>query len=205
MPEYLTWQGLTVQQYFEDMIETWEGGFQAYAEDRGNWVNGRLIGTKYGVTPAALAAYGQISPDQITREDMLNLTLAEAANIGLAHYYAAPRFNRLPWNPVTAAVVDFGWMSGPVQAIKQLQREIGAADDGLIGPITVRCFEEWLIDRSVEQCARLWARRRIGFYERICEIRPSNEKFLKGWKRRANSYLPDTDWWSLWTIEEIEA
>ena len=43
------------------VIARWEGGYQSYADDAGNWVvlpdgTRRKVGTMRGVTPAALAA-----------------------------------------------------------------------------------------------------------------------------------------------------
>jgi hypothetical protein len=33
-----------------------------------------------------------------------------------------------------------------------------------------------------------YSEERCNYYERLCEIRPANQKYLKGWKNRARSF-----------------
>lgn len=195
---------------FVEAIRTWEGGFQQYREDAGNWVfapdgTRRLVGTNLGVTPAALARHRGLAPYEVAVEDMRALRLEEAAEIGLAHYYRAVGFDRLPWLPATEVWVDIGWGSGPRTAILHLQRLIGTGDDGVIGPITTAAFVEWIEGyghaRTVERTAD-WRR---DFYRDIVRRRPQNGVFLRGWLNRANWYCPaNPSWWGTWFAEPTQ-
>jgi len=182
---------MTPIEFITDYIKRWEGGLSLDRADTGNFVNGILIGSKYGVTAPALAKHRGVSAASITAAQMAALTIEEAAAIGKALYYDAPGFAKLPWNRVTMSIVDFGWGAGPVQAIKLMQRMVGAADDGVIGPRTVAAYATWL---EADKAAA-WAARRDIFYDQIIARTPSNAKFEKGWKSRTAYFLPSSEWW----------
>lgn len=186
---------------FRDAIETWEGGFQNDPDDLGNWANGKLIGTNRGVTPAALARYLQRPLVDVTVDAIKAVTLETAADIGVKHYYDYPCWGYLPWRPATESLVDFGWGAGPRLSIMQMQKMIAVAPDGIIGPITQRAYAEWL--RGEGDDGAVWRVRdmRVNFYRHIVDVRPVNKKYLTGWLRRADWYLPDNEkWWSAWNL-----
>ena len=107
-----------------------EGGFSDDRHDRGNWTTGGigsgiLKGTKFGF---AAMSYPTL--------DIENLTLAQAAAIYGKDYAAAIRFDSLPAG-VDHAALDFAINSGPSRAVIGLQRAVGVADDGEMGPLTL--------------------------------------------------------------------
>jgi len=188
---------MTVNEFIADYIRRWEGGLSLHREDAGNYASGKagvgpLIGSKHGVTPGALAAYRGVAATSITAKEMADLTMDEAVAIGRKHYYDGPRFNLLPWNRVTASIVDFGWGAGPVQAIKLLQRLVGVADDGKLGPNTARAYATWLEARQAED----WAAVRLAFYDLIIKRTPANAKFRNGWRNRTDYFKPGGEWWA---------
>lgn len=185
---------MTPHDFIAGFIGDHEGGLSVDPADNGNYTGGKrgvgaLVGSKFGVTASALAAYRGVSAASITKEQMATLTKDEAVAIGLKNYYHAPGFDRLPWNRVTASIVDKGWGSGPRQAIKLMQRMIGVADDGVIGPATVRTYTDWLEAWQAKQ----WAAVRKAFDASL-----NQPRFTKGWNNRTNSFLPDTAWWNGW-------
>lgn len=193
---------------FMEAIETWEGGFQKMPQDSGNWVrtpNGRrLIGTMRGVTPYALAKHRGVPASSLTEADMRALTLEEAAEIGMVHYYKANGLNRLPYVPATEIWADIGWGSGPRFAVKKMQQMVGTGADGVIGPYTEKAYTEWVRALGHEQSVNEIYRWRRDFYLRISDPNSKNprirgnNKFRRGWLNRANHYLPGTRWWKTW-------
>ncbi|MEO7691268.1 MAG: glycosyl hydrolase 108 family protein [Sphingomonas sp.] len=179
--------------FIRDYIKTHEGGLSLDPVDHGNWHNGVLVGSNFGVTGDVLAKARQVN--KVTPADMAALTLDEAVSIGCRLFYAMPHFDLLPWDPAVASVLDMGWGAGPGQAIKLLQRMIGANDDGQLGPYTARLYRSYVADHGIEATARAYGDVRIAFYSRIIAIHPSNEKYRKGWRNRAISFLPGTPWW----------
>jgi len=184
-----------------DFIKTWEGKLSLDKDDAGNWSGGKkgvgaLIGSNYGVTPAALAKHRNVSVGGISASAMANLTLDEAADIALSLYYYAPKLNLLPWNRVTASLFDAGWGMGPAQAIKLWQRLIGVSDDGKIGPATAAASSAYRSKVTEEGAAAQWGIERILFYISISQPPSSNIKYLKGWTNRTRYFLPGGEWWT---------
>jgi len=181
------------------VIGKWEGGYQAYTDDAGNWVTlpdgtRRDVGTMRGVTPAALAAYRGVAPSSLTADAMKAVTLDEAAAIGFANYYKAPRFDLLAWGPAAAALLDFGWGAGPAQAALSLQRLVAVRPDGVIGEVTARAFNDWLVKLGSEAATAAIHDMRARFYRHLADIVPGDRQFLQGWLNRddwASAANPD--------------
>lgn len=191
--------------FAKDFILRWEDGgstdpAKTHSLDRidtGNWVGDRLVGSNHGVTAPALAAHRKVPVSSITQAVMRALTLDEAADIALGLYYKHPKLDLLPWNRVTASIFDMGWGTGPKQAIKLLQRMVGTADDGVMGPATAGAYKT-MIDRYGENfVAALWWMQRNAFYDQIIKTRPANAKYERGWKNRSHYFVPgDAEgWW----------
>jgi lysozyme family protein len=179
-------------------IVRWEGLFQAQPEDAGNYVNGRLVGTMRGVTPAVLAAHRGVPAVTITEADMRSVTLEEAAEIGATRFYQGTGLDLLPWGPATAALVDVGWGSGPRQAVLFAQRLSGAVADGKVGPKTVAAYGNWIREVGWEEATRAVNRMRRDFYALIISRKPQWEIYRQGWNNRADWMLPGGEWWKAW-------
>ncbi|RVT89510.1 glycosyl hydrolase 108 family protein [Sphingomonas crocodyli] len=192
---------MDVAQFIEGFITDHEGGLSVDTDDTGNWFHekGRspiLVGSKYGVTGATLAAFRKVP--RVTAIDMALLKKAEAVRIGVHLYYEQPDFDLLPWNQLTASLVDMGWGAGPGQATRLFQRMIGANDDGRMGPRTVAAFHQFVKAHGLMDAAVRWGEARAAFYERIIAVRPTNAKYRNGWRNRTASFLPGMDWWDKW-------
>jgi len=179
--------------FIRDYIETHEGGLSTDPDDTGNWHHGVLVGSKFGVTGDVLARHRGVT--SVTPAQMAALTLDEAVQIGMDLFYTAPHFDALPWDQAIASVLDMGWGAGPGQAIRLLQRMIGANDDGQIGPYTARLYASYLAHHGVEAAARAYGAVRNAFYDSIIAIHPSHAKYRGGWRNRTASFLPGTPWW----------
>jgi lysozyme family protein len=188
----------TIESFVQHFIETYEGGLSMDPKDTGNWYRGVLCGSKYGVTAAALADYRHVIP--MTPADVAALTESEAIRIGVELYYDRPDFDLLPWNPVTASMMDMGWGAGPGQSIKLAQRMVGANDDGKIGRYFTADYEDYIVEHGLERAALDWAKVRYQFYDQIIAKRPSNAKYRNGWRNRTDGFLPGTAFWKQWNL-----
>lgn len=111
-----------------------EGSYTADPRDNGNWTGGRpgvgvLLGTKYGI---AANTYPDI--------DIKNLTLDAAKAI-----YRRDWWDKIDAGHIDPAIVyqvwDFAVNAGMSTAKRALQRAVRVADDGQIGPITIRAIQ----------------------------------------------------------------
>lgn len=130
--------------------------------------------TKYGISKAAF-------PDV----DIANLTYDEAVHIYATRMWPDSKASLVP-RPLSAMLFDLRVTSGPKNAIRVLQRAVGAGDDGIWGAKTKLAAEK--------ACSTipkmLWAtqqftERRIAFYQAIVAANSSQGKFLNGWINRA--------------------
>ena len=100
----------------------------------------QLIGNEGGVSnnsddPGGLTKYG-ISQRSYPSVDIANITLDEAKAIYQRDYWDRAQCDRLPPG-IAFDVFDTAVNSGIGQAIRFLQRAVGVADDGVIGPMTL--------------------------------------------------------------------
>lgn len=175
--------------FLKTVIARWEGGYESYADDAGNWVTDRMgnridVGTMRGVTPQALAAHRDVAPWTLTPAIMQAVTREEAADIGLKHYYREPHFDRLTWAPATAALLDFGWGAGPGQAAKSMQRLVGVTPDGGVGTQTVAAYNVWHERLGPLTALGALHDMRAAFYREVVDAHPEDAKFLPGWLNR---------------------
>ena len=167
---------MTVDQILDDLIRR-EGGYVHDPVDRGG-------PTKYGITQRTLRAWrGQV----VTPTDVRRLTRDEARAIYHQRYVDAPGFATLP-DPLRAQVIDDAVLSGPRQAVKDLQRALGDVTvDGQLGP-TTRAALDSAGARLVH--ARLIQTRTVRL-ARLVQRDPTQARFLAGWLTRATAFAED--------------
>lgn len=158
---------------FQDALKLvlkFEGGAVDDPQDPG----GR---TNQGVTQKTYDDYrgrlGQI------KKDVFLIEPSEVEAIYREGYWTKARCDELP-QPVAVALFDYAVNSGVAQATKSLQRVLGVAEDGILGPRTlakVRAQEAKMLARSL-------IRERSAFLDRLIAQKPVLVKFQRGWKKR---------------------
>ena len=113
--------------------------------------------------------------------DIKSLTLADAKALYRRDYWDRAQCDKLPPG-LAFAVFDAAVNSGIGQAIRWLQRAVGVADDGVIGPLTLAAIQRQNDDSAV--CAR-FSGHRLDFMTRLSTF----DVFGKGWARRIASNL----------------
>ena len=103
-----------------------EGGYVDHPDDPGGPTN---LGVTIGTLSAVLGR-------QATRADVKALTPARVAPVYRGRYWDAIRGDDLP-SGLDYAVFDWAVNSGSSRAAIALQRIVGVADDGRIGPLTI--------------------------------------------------------------------
>jgi lysozyme family protein len=106
---------------FKELLKH-EGGFVAHPSDPGG-------ATNMGITEAVARRVGY-------RGSMKDLPVDLAKRIYLEDYWSAVRAEELP-PAVRYAVFDAAVNSGVRQSVLWLQRALGVADDGVLGPRTL--------------------------------------------------------------------
>lgn len=171
---------MTPHDYARAVIAQWEGNLSMDPNDPGNWYHGQLFGSMHGVTADTLEAFMH---RPVTREDVKSVTLDEAADIAVAHFYH-PDLSQLDWSPAVANLLDFEWGSGETQTVKNLQRLCGAAPDGVMGPATVAAFNAWQSAQHPNAARLAVYQMRIDFYKMLGQ-QPRFAQYVQGWCNRA--------------------
>jgi lysozyme family protein len=143
-----------------------EGGFVDHPADPGG-------ATCWGVTERVARAYGYTGP-------MRSLPIDVAKAIYKRDYWDAVRADEVP-TAVRYSLFDGAVNSGVRQSIKWLQRALGVADDGALGPQTLAAVKA--ADGTELKTKMLGAR--LQFMTDL----PTWPAFGKGWARRIASLL----------------
>lgn len=157
------------------MKENFQSALEAVLHHEGGYVNhpadpgGR---TNLGVTQRVLA---QWRGHDVTEEDMRALTAADVAPLYKSLYWDRIRGDDLPAG-VDYCVFDCAINSGPGRAVKFLQQVVGADDDGVIGPGTLKAVAAMPADEIVSR----YQAKRLAFLQAL----PTWDTFGKGWGRR---------------------
>jgi lysozyme family protein len=144
-----------------DVLLKHEGGFSDHAADPGGK-------TRYGVTEAVAREVGY-------RGDMRELPIDLAKRIYKDRYWDAVRADELPAG-IRYAVFDAAVNSGPRQAVLWLQRALGVAADGVLGPKTMTAAHALNSDSLRLKLLGQRLRFMVGL--------PNWPAFSRGWARR---------------------
>jgi len=185
----------TIQKIAEEIVIR-EGGYVNDPDDPGG-------PTKYGVTIHTMRALGlDLDRDgDVDIRDVKLLTVKDAIDIFLRHYFYKPKIDQLP-TCLHATVFDMQVNAG-ANAVKILQRMcnkipgIGPniSADGQIGPNTLRKIEAAYekMGASIEDAYGI---ERRNYYFRLADRRPSSRKYARtraggkgGWIKRAEEFI----------------
>lgn len=159
---------------FEDAVEfvlRHEGGLVSDARDTGGLTN-------YGISIVFFKT--EINPFA-TDIDIVNLTKDEAVEIYREHFWLKYRCN-LMFDGLDLLVFDGCVNQGPGAAIKLLQRELGVAADGIVGPVTLKAQMARSDDTSLL----------LGYFARRAKRyadHPNAQRWARGWYRRLGDVL----------------
>lgn len=153
-----------------EMLLEHEGGYVNHPKDPGGETN-------LGVTKRTWAKW--LDRD-INEGEMKELTPEDVADLYKKEYWDRLKCDNLPTG-LDFFCFDWGVNSGTGRSAKALQRIISVAQDGAIGPKTLRALE----DHNAKEVVDLMYSRRQEFYENLTTF----ETFGKGWTRRNKKAL----------------
>ncbi len=99
-----------------------EGGYQAIASDKGNYVDGKLIGTNHGISAPVLKTYLGRTP---TVADMKNLSYSTALSIYKNNYWNPIKGDQINSQKLAALIDDMSVNNGVGAAQKTVKDSLG--------------------------------------------------------------------------------
>lgn len=159
------------------LILKWEGGFVNDPIDRGG-------ATNMGVTLSTWRSqgYDKNKDGVIDAKDIKLLEKADFQSV-LRTYWNRWRADEIQNQSIANLLVDWVWCSG-VWGIKIPQSVLGVPVDGTVGPLTLAKVNQQ--DPEV-LFNKIW-KERVAYLHRIVERDRSQQRFLKGWLNRLNSF-----------------
>lgn len=116
--------------------------------------------------------------------ELKRITDEEWRHIFRTGYWDRFRGDDIDDQSVANICVDWLYNSGRA-AIRQVQKIVGVDDDGIVGDLTVSAINA----RPPKPLFGQIKAARTNFVEEIARNRPSQRKFLQGWKNRINSFV----------------
>jgi lysozyme family protein len=182
----------SVRELAEEIVAR-EGGYVNDPDDPGG-------ATKHGVTLHTLRRLGlDITGDKrIDAMDVRRLTVTQATDIYIDHYFTEPGIGNLP-EVLQPSVFDM-YINAGANAVKVLQRLLtqmgfACADDGVIGPATIRAAQ-LAYEVAPAHLSDAYGIARRNYYYAIADARPASRKFARrrdggkgGWILRAEEFI----------------
>tara|TARA_R110000796_G_scaffold56496_1_gene130868 strand:- start:403 stop:915 length:513 start_codon:yes stop_codon:yes gene_type:complete len=147
-----------------------EGGYVNHPKDPGGMTN-------LGVTKRV---YDDWIGRESTEQEMRDLTPADVGPIYKKNYWDRVKGDDLP-SGVDWCAFDWAVNSGSGRPAKAIQRAVGAAADGAIGPMTLKA----VADKDPKEIIEYVFQVRQSFYESLKTF----ETFGRGWTRRNKETL----------------
>lgn len=170
-----------------------EGGFVNDPDDPGG-------ATNHGVTLATLQRLGlDLDADGVVSEaDVRALTVAEAVDIFLDHYFEGPGLGHLP-DCLQASVFDMYVNAGSnaIRILQQLLNDMGldVGVDGALGPETLSAAAR-AAALAPDHLADAYGIARRNYYYRLADRRKASRKYARrrdggkgGWILRAEEFI----------------
>ena len=165
-----------IYRIIDEIIER-ERGYVDHPADKGGPTN-------YGITQATLADWRghPVTPDDVRRMDR-----KEAVKIYWRRYVRDPGFFHIANDRLAEHVVDCGVLHGPQRAVRWLQGIVGEVEDGIFGPRSQAAVSDGTL--LPEEISKELVKKRVLFMANIVVKDHSQIVFLRGWIKRALSFL----------------
>jgi lysozyme family protein len=169
-----------------DIVRKHEGGFQKMPEDSGNYNSLRqLVGTNYGINAQVYENYLKRPP---TEQDMR----------AMPRHIALAIFKQLYWDRIkgddirdqqVANILFDGHVNHGRWGIQMMQGVLGLSRDGIIGSMTLNAINR----ANPFNLFAVYKKARIAGYHDLVRRRPKDQRFLRGWLIRINSFIYQGD------------
>lgn len=159
-------------------ILRWEGGYINDQADLGKQTN-------KGVT---LSTYRSVFGKNKTVSDLKKITDEQWEFIFKKYYWDKWKADDIKDQNIANILVDWLWCSGSY-GIKIPQKVLGVSIDGIVGTKTIAAINA----RDGRELFDTIRQERKDYIDSICQARPQNKKFKKGWLNRINSLDYETD------------
>jgi lysozyme family protein len=174
---------------FISKVSTFEGGYQCFVDDNGNYTGGvkgkgNLVGTNHGIAAPTLSAWlGRTA----TVSDMKNLSLETAQLIFKKFFWDKIHADEIKFQGIAEFIFD--WSLGSAYCFKEINRALNFLYGTKLPTTNIQPFTKVQINlinnaSNPQKLLDTLKDYRIAWYERIVQADASQAKFLNSWKSR---------------------
>lgn len=138
--------------------------------------------TKWGIT---LSLLRNLRGAQLGPEDVATLTQDQASQIYCEAFWEPLRLQQVDAQGLATAILDGAANFGARRSVVFAQRSMGAPEDGIIGPDTLKNLNAEIPRLFLATLMAQWQEH----YVTLCESDHSQILFLRGWLRRARKLI----------------
>ena len=150
-------------------------GWSEDKDDRGG-------ATMCGITLATYKQWRALHGKGVTTKAHLKaITYPEWRAVLKELYWDRWQADKIEHQCLANILVDWVWASGSI-GIKRPQKALGVLADGVVGAKTLAALNKVDVPMFFGQLHQM----RMNHFDEIVRLRPSQKKFLKGWRRRVN-------------------
>lgn len=165
-----------------DIVRKHEGGYQKMPEDSGNYNSrGQNVGTNWGINAQVYESYLKRPP---TEQDMRNMPRHIALAIFKQLYWDRIKGDQIRDQQVANILFD-GHVNHGKWGIQMMQQALGVSRDGVVGPQTLAAINNANPFTLFNEYKKI---RRAGYID-LVRRRPKDERFLRGWLIRIDSFV----------------
>lgn len=161
-----------------------EGGYSNHPNDRGGetykgiarnmwpqWGGWKII-DRYKGSPISSKQMTKVLAGSVELEDMVEAFYR-------AHFWKPIMGDDIISQIVADNIYDFAVNSGVSRAVRYAQRIVGAVEDGVMGPRTIKA-----INQNIHRFVPEYKEARLSFVRKIVTRDESQRDFLRGWETR---------------------
>jgi lysozyme family protein len=165
-----------------DIVRKHEGGYQKMPEDSGNYNSlGQLVGTNWGINAQVYESYLEQPP---TEQDMRDMPRHIALGIFKRIYWDRIKGDEIRDQQVANILFD-GHVNHGRWGIQMMQGVLGLSRDGIVGSMTLSAINR----ANPFNLFTAYKKARVAGYHDLVRRRPKDERFLRGWLIRINSFV----------------
>jgi lysozyme family protein len=172
------------------MMAEFEFAFTYVLENEGGYCVDDGGPTKWGIVRADLAAFRGVPIDQITAQDIKNLSADDASKIYQKQYWTPMRLMAIEDTGVATAIFDIGVNRGIEVGAKYAQKAANLLGhplyvDGVIGPQTLQAINACVASDFIRYIEAM----DVAGYLAILRAHPEDKIYERGWMARAKRLL----------------
>ena len=156
----------------------YEGGYDDSMAQQG-------VVSNFGITQSLYDAHNKKHKKPVKSVKEIS-SYGEARDVAYEEIYEVAKADKIKDPKLKTLLFDYAYNSGPSQAVKTLQGLVGAKEDGIIGPKTMKKLNKYMKDNEGVLADQYLSERERFLQNLAIENPQAHQKHIQGWMNRIN-------------------